>query len=43
MAEHGRNLSEGDKIEIVDPDECSYCEVCMDVCPNECIIIEDDF
>ena len=27
----------GDKIEIVDPDECSYCEVCMDVCP-ECAI-----
>ena len=33
----------GDKIEIVDPDECSYCEVCMDVCPNDCIHIEDDF
>ena len=32
----------GDKIEIVDPDECSYCEVCMDVCPNECIRIEDE-
>ena len=25
------------------PEECSYCEVCMDVCPNECIKIEDDF
>ncbi|MBQ9025021.1 MAG: 4Fe-4S binding protein [Methanobrevibacter sp.] len=34
---------EGDKIVIVDPDECSYCEVCMDVCPEECIKIEDDF
>ncbi|MBE6511330.1 MAG: 4Fe-4S binding protein [Methanobrevibacter sp.] len=34
---------EGDKIAIVDPDECSYCEVCMDVCPEECIKIEDDF
>ena len=34
---------EGDKIAIVDADECSYCEVCMDVCPEECIKIEDDF
>jgi len=34
---------EGDKIEIVNPDECSYCEVCMDVRPNDCIKIEDDF
>ena len=34
---------EGDKIAIVDPDECSYCEVCMDVCPEGCIKIEDDF
>ena len=25
------------------PEDCSYCEVCMDVCPNECIKIEDDF
>ena len=33
---------EGDKIEIVNPEECSYCEVCMDVCPNECIKIEDE-
>ncbi|WP_405309954.1 4Fe-4S binding protein [Methanobrevibacter sp.] len=33
---------EGDKIVIVDPEECSYCEVCMDVCPNECVNIEDD-
>ena len=33
----------GDKIEIVDPDECGYCEVCMDVCPEECVKIEDDF
>ena len=33
----------GDKIEIVDPDECSYCEVCMDVCPEECVKVEDDF
>ena len=33
---------EGDKIAIVDPDECSYCEVCMDVCPNECVKIEDE-
>ena len=33
----------GDKIEIVDPDECSYCEVCTDLCPEECVKIEDDF
>ena len=32
----------GDKIEIVDPEECSYCEVCMDVCPQECVKIEDE-
>ena len=24
----------GDKIEIVNPEDCSYCEVCMEVCPN---------
>ena len=34
---------EGDKITINNPEDCSYCEVCMDVCPNECIKIEDDF
>ena len=33
----------GDKIEIVEPEECSYCEVCMDVCPNDCINVENDF
>lgn len=22
---------EGDKVEIVDPEDCSFCEVCMDV------------
>ena len=32
----------GDKIEIVNPEDCSYCEVCMDVCPNDCIKIEDE-
>jgi len=34
---------DGDKISIVNPEDCSYCEVCMDVCPEECVKIEDDF
>ncbi len=29
-----------EKITIKNPDECSLCEVCIDVCPNEAIIIE---
>ena len=31
---------EGDKVEIVDPEDCSFCEVCMDVCPEECVNVE---
>ena len=28
------------KLTINEPDECSYCETCVDICPNECITIE---
>lgn len=27
-------IIDGDKIKIHNPEECSLCEVCMDVCPN---------
>lgn len=30
------------KIIIQNPEECSLCEVCMDVCPNGVIKVEDD-
>lgn len=32
---------EGDKIEIKCQDECSLCEVCTDVCPNDAIKLEN--
>ena len=28
------------KLTINEPDECSYCETCVDICPNECITIK---
>lgn len=31
-----------DKVDIVNTDECNFCEVCMDVCNEECIEIKDD-
>lgn len=31
-----------DKIEILNPEECSLCEVCMDICPEKAIIVTDD-
>lgn len=33
---------DGDKIKIQNTDDCNECEACMDVCPNECITIEED-
>ena len=32
---------DGNKIEIQRPEECSLCEVCTDVCPNEAIELEE--
>lgn len=39
---NGSFSSGRDKVEIVDPEDCSFCEVCMDVCPEECVNVEDD-
>ncbi len=30
---------DGEKITVKNPDECSLCEICTDVCPNEAIIL----
>ncbi|MBM4240095.1 MAG: ferredoxin [Euryarchaeota archaeon] len=32
---------EGDKIVVQCQEECSLCEVCMDVCPNMAITVKD--
>jgi ferredoxin len=32
---------EGDEIKIQFQEECNLCEVCMDVCPNDAINIEE--
>ena len=32
---------EGDTLVIKNKDECSFCEVCMDVCPDGAIEVED--
>ena len=34
-------IIDGEKITIKTPDECSLCEICTDVCPNEAIILEE--
>jgi len=32
---------EGEKIVIKCEDECSLCEICTDVCPNDAITLEE--
>jgi NAD-dependent dihydropyrimidine dehydrogenase PreA subunit len=34
-------ILEGDKIVVQNVEDCSLCEVCMDVCPNEAVDVED--
>ncbi|BDZ70305.1 4Fe-4S binding protein [Methanobacterium petrolearium] len=34
-------MIDGEKIAIKNPNECSLCEVCTDVCPNEAIILTE--
>ena len=34
-------MIDGEKIGIKNPYECSLCEVCTDVCPNEAIILTE--
>ena len=31
---------DGEKVLVKNPDECSLCEVCTDVCPNDAIILQ---
>ncbi|MDI6644570.1 MAG: 4Fe-4S binding protein [Methanobacteriaceae archaeon] len=30
---------DGEQIKVQNPEECNECEVCIDVCPKECIKI----
>lgn len=32
---------EGDKIDVKCQEECSLCESCLDVCPNNALIVDD--
>jgi NAD-dependent dihydropyrimidine dehydrogenase PreA subunit len=32
---------EGNEIAIKSPEECSLCEVCLDVCPNDAINLDE--
>lgn len=34
-------IIEGDEIKIQCQDECSMCEVCLDICPNDAIKLEN--
>ncbi len=31
---------EGDKVIIQNPEECTLCEICMNICPNDAIKVE---
>ncbi len=33
-------IIDGDKLIIQNTEECSLCEVCVDVCPNEAVELE---
>ena len=35
-------VMDGDKIVIQNKEECSLCEVCMDVCPNEAVEVKEN-
>ena len=32
---------DGDKVIVAKEDECTYCGVCLDSCPNNAIILEE--
>ncbi|MDD2644081.1 MAG: 4Fe-4S binding protein [Methanobacteriaceae archaeon] len=37
------NFVMGDgEIIIQHPEECTLCEICMDVCPNGCVVVKDE-
>ena len=35
-------ILDGEKVKVRNTEDCSLCEVCMDVCPNEAINVEDE-
>lgn len=32
---------DGDKVVVAKEEDCTYCEVCKDSCPNDAIILEE--
>lgn len=34
-------ILDGDKIGIQNPEECSLCEICVDICPNGAIKLQE--